>query len=144
MQRFLAELPAVTDGLSATERAVLQAIAAGAHTPPAVFLATQDLEPAPFHGDSWLYRVLVGLGVGQARLVETDAGGELPAAPPPGDADAFAGLRVRLSRTGEQVLAGQADRVELLGVDRWVGGTHVTPGNLWRWDAAAGQLVPPR
>src|SRR5262249_38961696 len=122
---------------------VLQAIAAGAVTPPAVFLATQDLEPAPFHGDTWLYRVLAGLGAGQARLVEAQAGRELPAAPPLGDAPTFAGLRARLTRAGEQVLAGLADRVQLLGVDRWVGGTHVTPGNLWRWDPAAGQLIAP-
>jgi hypothetical protein len=34
------------------------------------------------------------------------------------------------------VLHGDADRVELLGIDRWIGGTHITPANVWRWNAA--------
>ena len=41
------------------------------------------------------------------------------------------------------MLRGESDRVDLLGVDRWVGGTHVTPDNAWRWDEAAHALVPP-
>jgi hypothetical protein len=42
--------------------------------------------------------------------------------------------------TGERVLRGEADRVELLGVDRWIGGTHVTPESGWRWDSAAQEV----
>jgi len=41
------------------------------------------------------------------------------------------------------VLAGQADRVALLGIDRWLGGTHLTPAATWRWDPATGQLTLP-
>ena len=41
------------------------------------------------------------------------------------------------------MLRGESDRVDLLGVDRWIGGTHVTPDNAWRWDEAAHVLVPP-
>ena len=63
--------------------------------------------------------------------------------PPLGDAHLFAGLRLRLTGPGERVLAGHADRVTLLGVDRWVGGTHVTPGTAWRWDPAVQLLVEP-
>ena len=33
--------------------ALLQVIAAGAHTPPAAFVAAQRLEEAPFLGDTW-------------------------------------------------------------------------------------------
>ena len=40
---------------------------------------------------------------------------------------------------GRAVLAGEADRVALIGFDRWLGGVHVTAGgNLWRWDAERG------
>ena len=49
----------------------------------------------------------------------------------------FAALRAPLTGDGERVLRGEADRVELLGVDRWIGGTHVTPESGWRWDSAA-------
>jgi redox-sensitive transcriptional activator SoxR len=138
--RLLEELPATGDGLSGTERRALEAIAAGARTPVEAFLAAQRLEEAPFLGDSWFFRALAALGQGGERLVESD-GGPLPAPPPLGDPDAFARSRLRLTGTGERVLRGDADRVELLGVDRWVGGTHVTAENAWRWDRAARALV---
>jgi hypothetical protein len=82
LRRLLEELPAPKDGLSGTERRALQAIAAGAATPLAAFLAAQDLEAAPFLGDTWFFRTLTGLGRGQARLIETEEGEQLTAAPP--------------------------------------------------------------
>jgi len=135
LRRMLEELPAPADGLSGTERRALAAIAAGHTTPRVAFLAEQDSEPAPFLGDSWFFRSLTALGEGPNRLVETMEGEPLPAAPPLGDAQEFAGLLLRLTAAGQRVLAGEADRVELLGIDRWVGGTHVTADSLWRWDA---------
>jgi hypothetical protein len=33
-------------------------------------------------------------------------------------------------------------RVALLGIDRWVGGTHLRPGHVPRWDGASRRLVP--
>lgn len=94
-------------------------------------------------GDTWFYRALCTLGQGRARLVESDDGTPLPPPPPLGDIQPFARLQLRLTATGEQALSGEADRVELLGIDRWIGGTHVTPGNTWRWDAAERRLVRP-
>jgi len=141
LRRLLEELPAPADGLSGTERRALQAIAAGARTPPTAFVAAQRLEEAPFLGDAWFYRVLCGLGQGEARLVETEDGGGLPKPPPLSDSQRFARLHLRLTPTGERTLRGEADRVELLGVDRWVGGTHVTPDNTWRWNTAEQKLI---
>ena len=65
LRRLLEELPAPADGLSGTERRALQAVAAGAHTPPAAFVAAQRLEEAPFLGDAWFYRALSALGQGR-------------------------------------------------------------------------------
>ena len=141
--RLLEEFPAPGDGLSGTERRALRVIAEGAQTPAAAFLATQDLEDAPFLGDSWFYRTLAALGRGLARLVETGGGEELPVAPPLGDATVFTRLPLRLTAEGERVLRGEADRVDARGIDRWVGGTHVTAAAVWRWDAAERRLVAP-
>jgi hypothetical protein len=136
LARLLAELPAPGDGLSATERHALQAIDAGAQTPMTAFVAAQKLEAAKFLGDTWFYRSLAGLG----PLVETTDGEPLPKPPPLGDVEVFMRLPIRLTREGERVLAGDVDRVELVGVDRWLGGTHVTPQNLWRWNAGTREL----
>jgi redox-sensitive transcriptional activator SoxR len=143
LARLLEEIPAPGDGLSGTERGALEAIAAGAATPAAAFLAAQEREPAPFQGDAWFYRTMAGLGGGPNRLVEAQDGGPLPAPPPLGDGTVFLRVPLRLTRAGQAVLRGEADRVELLGLDRWVGGTHLTPENAWRWDPAGRRLVVP-
>jgi redox-sensitive transcriptional activator SoxR len=143
LRRWLEEVPAPQDGLSGTERRGLQAVAAGARTPPAAFLAAQRLEESPYLGDAWFYRALSALGQGEARLVETDDGSPLPPPPPLSDSQHFARLQLRLTAIGERTLRGEADRVELLGIDRWIGGTHITPDNPWRWDTAELKLVRP-
>jgi hypothetical protein len=143
LQRLLEELPGPGDGLSGTERRALRAIAAGAATPVAAFLAAQDLEAAPFLGDAWFYRTLSQLGSGPVRLIETRAGQPLGTAPPLGDVHAFIAQEITLTRDGERVLEREADRIELLGADRWIGGTHITPGNVWRWDPATQTLTAP-
>ena len=51
--------------------------------------------------------------------------------------------RAALLRTRAGFLSecGWGTRSAILSIDRWVGGTHVTPGNLWRWDADGLRLV---
>ena len=143
LDRLLEELPAPGDGLSTTERIALRAVAAGASTPAAAFVAAQALEEAPFLGDAWFYRSLAELGRGPARLVETADGADLPPPPPLGDVGCFAEASIGPTARGQRVLAGDDDRVELLGIDRWVGGTHVLPKAVWRWDVAERRLVAP-
>ena len=126
LRRLLEELPAPGDGLSGTERRALTAIAAGHATPREAFRAAQDSEVAPFLGDTWFYAAVAELGTGGNRLLESTDGEPLPPAPPLGDAQRFVALPLRLTENGAKVLAGDANRVELLGIDRWVGGTHVT------------------
>jgi DNA-binding transcriptional MerR regulator len=142
-RRLLEELPAPVDGLSGTERRAVEAIVGGFRTPAAAFVAAQELEDAPFLGDTWFYRTLAALGAGENRLVETDDGQPLPAPPPLGDGQRFTRLRLRLTDAGRAALVGEIDRVELLGIDRWVGGTRVTGDGVWRWDPDARRLSPP-
>jgi DNA-binding transcriptional MerR regulator len=141
--RLLEELPGSDDGLSGTERRALQAVAAGAATPGAAFVAAQELEEAPFLGDAWFYRALASLGQGGTRLVETRTGETLPAPPPLGDPHSFPSVPLRLTTHGVRVLDGKADRVDLLGIDRWVGGTRLTHDRVWRWDSDARLLLAP-
>ncbi len=141
--RLLEELPAAHDGLSGTERGALEAIAAGASSPATAFAAAQELEEAPFLGDAWFFRALAELGGGDVRLVEGDDGSRLPAPPPLGDGGRFASTRLRLTGAGTSVLRGESDRVELLGLDRWLGGTHLTAQNAWRWDPVERRVLGP-
>jgi hypothetical protein len=119
LRRLLEELPGTRDGLGRTERQLLQAVAGGARTREAAFLAGMAAEEAPFMGDAIAFDRLEGL---QPRLVDD----------------------MRLTDDGKAVLAGRADRVELLGFDRWLGGLHVrAEGPLWRWDHERAVLAGP-
>ncbi|MEA2267503.1 MAG: hypothetical protein QOC64_113 [Solirubrobacteraceae bacterium] len=141
MLRLLEELPAVGDGLSRTERQALEALAGGARTPQEAFVAGQDAEAAPFMGDTWFWRHLAELGEGDQPLVRARDDEPL-GPPPPVGSDRFAEREVELTDTGRAVLAGEADRAEVVPLDRWVGGTHVTgPRPAWRWDREAKRSV---
>jgi hypothetical protein len=141
LRRLLQELPAVGDGLSRTERQALEALAAGADTPADAFVASQAAEEAPFMGDAWFWRHLAELGEGDRPLVRAADGAPL-GPPPPLGADGFAGRAVELTDAGRDVLDGRADRTDLVPLDRWIGGTHVTgPQPAWRWDPAGQRAV---
>jgi len=132
--RLLEELPDIEDGLSRTERQLLEPLLEGPRRPHELFLASQAREEAPFAGDTWVWKRLAEL----QPLVE-----ELPPPPPLGDVHAFAAARVALTDLGRRVLAGEADRVESAPVERWLGGTRLDGDRDWRWDASAGAVRPP-
>ena len=120
-RRFLQELPWLADGLSRTERQLLSLLVDGPMLSGALFLASQELEEAPFHGDTWVSRTLAEL----APLVVLGEGA------------------AEITDLGRAVLAGDRERIAF-GIDRWVGGTHLVGDRVWRWDAAAGAVVAPR
>lgn len=141
--RLLEELPDSRTGLSRSERQALEAVRAGAATPIDAYLASERREQAPFLGDAWFWRRIGDLGRGRNRLLAAEAGGDVPVPPPLGDASAYTATRLSLTETGVGVLAGRLDRVELLGIDRWLGGTHLRRGNVWRWDRDHAAVVSP-
>jgi len=142
LRRHLEELPATGDGLGRLEREALEAFAAGARTPPEIFLAVQRAEEAPFLGDTWMWMRLSELGQGPDRLVQTIAGEPLGPPPPQPGGERFTEQELELTEAGRAVLDGEADRAALLPLDRWVGGIHVTgPDPAWRWDRRAGRAV---
>lgn len=49
---------------------------------------------------------------------------------------------MQVTETGRDVLNGKADRIRLCGVDRWLGGAHVDGrGPTWRWSERAGCVI---
>ncbi|HEY1336873.1 MAG TPA: hypothetical protein VGF59_05155 [Bryobacteraceae bacterium] len=121
LRRHLQQFPSVENGLSRTERQILEAVAAGAETFPAIFVADQQREERIFMGDSSLKRYLQGLVECRHALLRDDP--------------------YALTQMGRDVMEGRADNVRLNGIDRWLGGVHLR-GNeaLWRWDERAGRL----
>jgi hypothetical protein len=110
--RLAREYPSTRDGLSLTERRILAALADGPASREEIFARAWQREPAPFLGDTSVFARIADL----QPLLRLD-----------GD--------VSLTEDGRRVLEGTADRVELVGIDRWIGGVHLTDGT-WRFDEA--------
>jgi hypothetical protein len=51
--------------------------------------------------------------------------------------------RAMLTEKGQEVLRGDDDRVGLNGIDRWLGGTHLSGEDTWRWDGSEQALKRP-
>ena len=125
-ERLCREYPSTRDGLSLTERRVL---AAAADTPDAtagdVFVRAAAREARPYLGDTWCFTTMDRLARAAHPLLEAR----------PANAPVDRTTRLRLTGTGAQVLAGEADHVTLTGIDRWIGGVHLTGHDVpWRWD----------
>jgi hypothetical protein len=117
LRRLLEEYPSGRDGLSRSERQILQAIANGARTGVQAFAACAVMEEAIFMGDTTFWGIASRLARGPAPLITTGGSMNDP---------------VTLTATGSDVLAGRADYIRLNGIDRWIGGVHLTPASLWR------------
>ena len=124
--RFLQELPWTTDGLSRTERHLMQLASTGPIDLTNAFPRMQDGEDAYYVTDRSLWQMATDLSTGARPLmILTNPG---PASEP---------LRgsVVLTQDGRDVLEGRIDRVHHRGFNRWFGGAYLQSGrNLWRWD----------
>ena len=123
-ERLGREYPSTRDGLSLTERRVLAAVADGAATAGEAHVHAARKEARPFLGDLLLFRIVDRLAAGASPLLLAEPAGA-----------AAVGTRLGLTPAGERVLRGAADHVDLNGIDRWVGGVHLTGNRVhWRFD----------
>ena len=116
--RFLEEYPWTTDGLSRTERQALQAAAAGKRKKQEIYFESSKQENVPW-GDLSVYLRMAWLAAGpNPALVESPKN------------------EFTITQAGQQLLEGKADWIKLQGgVDRWLGGVHLTGEQpQWRWD----------
>jgi len=129
--RLLQEYPSRIDGLSLTQRRILLAASSAASAAGGdgagvgrMFRDVSQQERRPFLGDGPFLAVLDEL-----------AGCQVPLLTRLGDA-------VTPTAAGAEVLAGRADHARLNGVDRWIGGVHLTGrAPAWRYDERLESLV---
>jgi hypothetical protein len=121
--RLSREYPSTRDGLSLTERRILAAAAAGLPTAGEVFLRLGAKETRPFLGDAFCFRIVARLARGPTPLLEVET-------PVVG-----AGSALEITPAGRRLLDGELDFVRLNGIDRWIGGVHLSGSEArWRWD----------
>ncbi|ANM30105.1 hypothetical protein ABI59_11760 [Acidobacteria bacterium Mor1] len=132
LARFCRAYPDVEAGIDLTERFTLEGLASGIDTAAGLFRHQQEVEEHPFLGDAGYWCVLRDLAAGVDPVIEIEHATH----------QAFAGATVRLTATGHRVLAGEADRIELNGLDRWRGGVHLEAPDPWRWDPREQRFRP--
>ena len=134
--RHLQQFPAIENGLSRTEQQTLEAIARGVTLVPDVYVAANhDREEAVFMSDAaFLFHTHGLMKTDRPLIARAEARARATRAEAPHltfDDELF------LTDDGKRVLDGQVDRVALCGIDRWLGGVHLTGhGPVWRYDAA--------
>ena len=118
----------------------MEAIAEGHDGPFSLFRAVDEREARPFIGDTMLWGLLEEHASDETPLVTIDGPGPLPRFDdPPVSLEQW---RFSLTPAGRAVLAGREDRIRLNGIDRWVGGVHLSGrGPAWRWHPREQRLV---
>ena len=133
LTRFLQEYPSTRDGLSRSERRLLELAASG----PVELQAAFPQMTGP--GD--LYHVTDLAVAALADTLSASSPPLLTCLPAPDDAPPLEAV-IAITAAGREVLAGRADYVGLCGIDRWLGGVHLHgAAAAWRWDDAADRVV---
>jgi hypothetical protein len=126
IRRFLEEYPSVVDGLSRTERRLLELAGEGPIALRSVFPRMHDGENAYYVTDSSLADLALALSRTSPPLIACE--------PVEGTGPTLQ-TTITLGDFGREVLAGRRDRVDTCGIDRWLGGVHLqAAANEWRWD----------
>jgi hypothetical protein len=126
------EYPATRDGLALTERRILAAVAEGAPDAGTAFVRAAARETRPYLGDGWCFAMIGRMAHASVPLLDAE--------PADGPVDHRTGLR--LTAAGARVLAGEDDHVTLNGIDRWIGGVHLSGRDVpWRWDDGIEAIV---
>lgn len=130
LRRLIAEFPD-EQGISLTERRILEVVAAGFDDPAAMFRAARDAETVPFMGDASFWLIVHGLCSADQPLLVPVAGGEFSLPDLFAPSEAFREQVLTLSDAGQALLAGQGNWLDYHTIDRWIGGVHLNPENCW-------------
>ena len=134
LARHLEEFPSDADGLSRSERRLMEQAMTGPADIRAAFPRMHHGETAYYIADSWFVDRARELASASPALIDLSITADQASGLPAGT--------IALTRAGREVLEGASDRVAVCGIDRWLGGVHVQGhGRAWRWSARSGHLV---
>jgi hypothetical protein len=134
LKRFLEEYPWINDGLSRSERRLLEIASSGPVDLWTTFVHMHQGETAYYITDLSLVSLLKDFSRLDPPLISI-AGTSL-------EEDRIPKGTVTIADRGRAILNGRLDRVATYGIDRWFGGVHLTSDGLgWRWNDAEQRIV---
>lgn len=120
IDRLLQEFPSAGSGLSALEGGILTQLEGEPRLFRDVLADVTRSEVDLYPGDADLWSRLVDLANGRCPAIELDW-------------DEPACASASITDVGRAVLGGEADLIEINGIDRWIGGVHLLPPDAdWR------------
>ena len=140
LRRHLEQFPSTANGLSRSEEQALEAIAGGKGTLGGVFAAHQEREEPLFLSDTVFASYLKDLSDAREPLVLLEGGGRIGDPPTDPVREGLWDQEIVLTPRGREVLSGDRDRVRLNGIERWLGGVHLSGETPWRWDRSTQTL----
>ena len=130
----LERFPSVRNGLGGVENKALRGIASGTTEFKQLFRDFGATEPYGM-GDAQLWSALRRLANARDPLIRISYPGNTE---PALKTNRYLNAVFELTETGESVLAGKLDFIDLNGVDLWLGGVHLKDNVVWRWDERNG------
>lgn len=132
--RLLEEYPNISNGLSRTAQQALKIISQGEKHPGRIFGGYQETEDRIFLGDSSFWVILQELLKSTPPLLKLSEGKELmlPITPE---------QELIVTPAGREVLACEKNWLEMVELDRWIGGVYLKSGNIWCWNSSSGSVA---
>jgi hypothetical protein len=130
LQKHLARFPSAKNGLGVVENQALELLRQGHNKFTALFSAFGNLEPIFGFGDTQFWNSLKRLAQANEPALKLEVE-DLDGAMKTGG---ILQAPMQITRFGEEVLSGRKDFIRANGIDRWLGGVHLTINNLWRWN----------
>ena len=115
--RMLEEFPSTKTGLSRTEYQALLVISNGIDNAQDIFEESQNLEKRKFMGNIIFWKILNNFE--NYNIIERDINN-----------------RLTITSLGRELLNGKRFWFDIMPLDRYIGGCHLTLENLWCWDNA--------
>ncbi len=141
LRRLFEEFPHLGTGLSGIQTDILEALQKGPETPAALFTSSAEQEERIFLGDASFATYLEDLSNVEFPLALFSDGAPVIAPGAAEPAREYWHKKMTITEVGQRVISGNADHIALNGIDKWIGGVHLTPGNAWRWDPSQRTLV---
>ena len=136
LRRFLEDLPDSSNGLTKSQRLVLESVGTATRTGRDLFSEHYERDQNPYLSSTQFFAMLRELESATTPLVEREG-----APHGRGETESMS-EGIRITNAGRDVLAGRSDSVSLNGISRWLGPSHLTTDELpWRWDRASGCVV---
>ncbi len=128
LSRLQEEYPGHQDGLSRSERQILQVVYSGTLYPKHIFAMAQRKEDRPFMSEKAFRFLLRRLLMDAEPCIKVRQGEPVREL----GSEAFYRQKIVITATGFKVLAESQDFLFINSIDRWVGGVHLNDANIWR------------